>query len=425
MKKMLCIPLILALVSSLMLGVSFASQGAFSDVPEKGWAAPYITDLYDKGYISGYPDGSFKPESPVRIDEFIAMTMRALGHTLAPTDKGWAAPYVEKAMALGVIEKEMFYYEKYRGYRQDLDDYTKNITREQMASVIVRAIALSEQRPGDELDLFVRGDIYDFAQIDPHFIEDVYDSYKMGIVTGTPEKMFMPQGTATRAQAAAVITKVYNKGFRKPFVKREGAYCEIPSGGIRFNENVKFTIPIFAPVHNGQELIEIVDIAKIMDKAHEQGISEGKGYTYWGGVKAGFGSTGYQTKAFYDGIYDDPDPREQSFLFAERMDFAFSLQLDDLSSKYRPYDMSVWKKQHYDKSVYKTYSEFYLDRYGHVIKPIFDYLFEAEAEKAWKLFVTALDYNGEVKRIQTTINGRYFDMVYDFKGVSPVISLKH
>jgi len=68
------------------LGVGEAAQYAagttkFTDVPADHWAAGYINVAVDVGVISGYPDGTFKPENPVTFAEAIKMIVAALGYT--------------------------------------------------------------------------------------------------------------------------------------------------------------------------------------------------------------------------------------------------------------------------------------------------------------------------------------------------------
>lgn len=64
---------------TLLSGTPALAASSFSDVPESNWAAPAITFMMDKQVISGYADGTFKPEKPVTKAEFIHMF-----HTLFP-----------------------------------------------------------------------------------------------------------------------------------------------------------------------------------------------------------------------------------------------------------------------------------------------------------------------------------------------------
>ena len=50
----------------------------FSDVPETHWAAPYIASAVEKGYISGYGGGIFKPENQITRAETVKIVNRML-----------------------------------------------------------------------------------------------------------------------------------------------------------------------------------------------------------------------------------------------------------------------------------------------------------------------------------------------------------
>ena len=50
----------------------------FSDVKENYWAYKFISSAEDKGWISGYPDGTFKPEKNITRAEVVSSTNRIL-----------------------------------------------------------------------------------------------------------------------------------------------------------------------------------------------------------------------------------------------------------------------------------------------------------------------------------------------------------
>lgn len=60
---------------------TFIYVQTFSDVKSNDWFSRYVTYAKSKGWISGYPDGSFKPNLAVSKQEWSAMLMNALGYT--------------------------------------------------------------------------------------------------------------------------------------------------------------------------------------------------------------------------------------------------------------------------------------------------------------------------------------------------------
>ncbi|MDQ0508014.1 hypothetical protein QO008_000458 [Peptoniphilus ivorii] len=69
---------IAAALAVLMLLPSAVYAKNFSDIGGH-WSAPYVRTLSDMGIVSGYGDGSFRPNGTVSKAEFFAMVNRAAG----------------------------------------------------------------------------------------------------------------------------------------------------------------------------------------------------------------------------------------------------------------------------------------------------------------------------------------------------------
>jgi parallel beta-helix repeat protein len=54
---------------------------AFKDVPTGYWAKPYIEALASQNFIAGFPDGTFKPNEPVTRAQFATIVTKALNPT--------------------------------------------------------------------------------------------------------------------------------------------------------------------------------------------------------------------------------------------------------------------------------------------------------------------------------------------------------
>jgi hypothetical protein len=59
--------------------------GTFSDVPATHWASEQILSAATKGWISGYPDGTFRPENQIKRSEVVALVNRMLNRQLDQT----------------------------------------------------------------------------------------------------------------------------------------------------------------------------------------------------------------------------------------------------------------------------------------------------------------------------------------------------
>lgn len=60
-------------VASLNIFAPALAQSNFPDVEPNYWAQPFIERLAAQNIISGYPDGTFRPEQPLDRDEFAAL----------------------------------------------------------------------------------------------------------------------------------------------------------------------------------------------------------------------------------------------------------------------------------------------------------------------------------------------------------------
>ena len=107
----------------------------FADVPANQWYANAVMTLAGKGIISGYPDGTFKPNAPITRAEFVTMAMN-----FANAEKGTACSFPD-------VPQNMWYYGAIAGATQNgwISGYPdgtfgpdRYITRAEVTSVINR-----------------------------------------------------------------------------------------------------------------------------------------------------------------------------------------------------------------------------------------------------------------------------------------------
>lgn len=107
----------------------------FTDVPANQWYAKAVMTLAGKGVISGYPDGTFKPDASITRAEFVAMAMN-----FANAEKGTACSFPD-------VPQNMWYYGAIAGATQNgwISGYPdgtfgpdRYITRAEVTSVINR-----------------------------------------------------------------------------------------------------------------------------------------------------------------------------------------------------------------------------------------------------------------------------------------------
>ena len=75
----------------------------FSDVPQNYWASGYVAAIADQGVISGFTDGTFKPNNPVTYAQMIKLLVCAWGYEDEALQKGgYPNGYVAIAEQYGI-----------------------------------------------------------------------------------------------------------------------------------------------------------------------------------------------------------------------------------------------------------------------------------------------------------------------------------
>ena len=67
------------LLTLLVLLSALPVQGEFSDMPAGSWYREAVTLMAEEGLLSGYPDGSFRPDASITAAEFVTITARCAG----------------------------------------------------------------------------------------------------------------------------------------------------------------------------------------------------------------------------------------------------------------------------------------------------------------------------------------------------------
>jgi hypothetical protein len=68
------------------------------------WAEGYIKYCYATGIVSGYPDGTFKPENPVTGNELCQIMLNILGYEIDTTNTPWATAVLAKSNSIGLLK---------------------------------------------------------------------------------------------------------------------------------------------------------------------------------------------------------------------------------------------------------------------------------------------------------------------------------
>lgn len=191
---------IIALVMCLIMSLTtyaYANESQINDY-EGHWAQETIEKWINSGKVSGYPDGSYKPDNRVTRAEFVKMVNGIIDFSKLSevkyndvTSNDWYYDYIGVAQNLGYIS----------GYSETKFGPNDYITREQAASIISRIQYLTDNLDGVE-------NFKDNDKISDWAIKSVGAAAEAGFIKGYPDGNFKPSGTLSRAEALTMIDNV-------------------------------------------------------------------------------------------------------------------------------------------------------------------------------------------------------------------------
>lgn len=203
----------LCLCFSLLLPTPVLGVKNFNDV--KGhWANTYISSLTAKGYLNGYPDGTFKPDHTMTRAEFVTALITSLGiapaepssNSFSDTKNHWARKYIEEAVDRDILIPSEFP----AGFGPD-----QEILRSQAAALLIRAMGLY---PSSAPLNFTDSNDVDRSMYRNH-IKAINTE---GVMAGFPDGSFKPYQAMTRAQVCTVLVKMLEKQGSLPVVNGNG-----------------------------------------------------------------------------------------------------------------------------------------------------------------------------------------------------------
>ena len=74
----------------------------YPDVPASHWAAPYVEAAVAAGYVTGYLDGTFRPDSQIQLVEGVSMVLSLLGYTNEDFSGAWGSGQMAKYQSLNL-----------------------------------------------------------------------------------------------------------------------------------------------------------------------------------------------------------------------------------------------------------------------------------------------------------------------------------
>lgn len=172
----------------------------FSDVPDDYWAKPQIQSLLTINVVSGFPDGSFRPNEPITRAELAAQLQKVFEHKAKQTrvkykditQDYWAAQAINQVSESGFL----------RGYPGEVFQPEQKVPRVQV--LVALASGLNLNLPSQSAGMIKQ--YKDAKDIPKYAIQKVAAATQNRLVVNYPDRTLLnPNQPATRAEVAVMI----------------------------------------------------------------------------------------------------------------------------------------------------------------------------------------------------------------------------
>lgn len=176
----------------------------FKDI-QKHWAKDEIEVLASRKITLGKSADKYVPEDKLTRAEFAVLLVRTLNIPTQPykgifydvTEKqSWSVLEIEAANRAGIV----------KGVSAGQFNPQEQITREQMATMIIRAIQYKDENLVTELPL--NKPFSDHGKISEYAKEAVLQATSLGIIKGKTSTTFAPKDKTTRAESAVMLYRL-------------------------------------------------------------------------------------------------------------------------------------------------------------------------------------------------------------------------
>jgi len=201
------------------------AAGQFTDVAQSAWYAPSVAAVCRRGVMEG-AGSRFLPNDHLTWAQAAAIAARlhAIYHDTAvekSASGAWYEPYLRYARQNQLLPA---------GCPEGAAVNTAQITREQIAGLFAGVLAAGD------LPAVNDSPIPDLGEVSPEYADAVQAMYRAGVMTGKDGGRFDPDGLATRAEIAAIVTRLLCPAQRvcrdsRMDAAMEGQWSNLSDGG--------------------------------------------------------------------------------------------------------------------------------------------------------------------------------------------------
>lgn len=198
--------------------------GTFSDVKSDFWAAGAIQQAAGMGFVSGFPDGTFRPQQNLTRVQALVSLVSGLGLTGGNTnllvfysDRASIPSYATEAIATATARGLVVNYPN----PEQLEPM-RNITRAEVSALIYQALVATRRANAIASSYIVSPEPFNdsFTDIQNHWAADfIRVLANLNLVAGFADGSFQPDTPINRAQYASLLVRMFNPKLIRPTVQ--------------------------------------------------------------------------------------------------------------------------------------------------------------------------------------------------------------
>lgn len=193
-KRLMSGALSIALALTMVSTSAFAVSVEFTDVPSSHWASSSISEMADKGIMSGIGNNLFAPSNTLTGAEFVTMIVRHFYEDKLGTEgEKWYSEFMDAAKSANILT----------GTNVTAEGTINRYDMAQLMYNVLKAEGITTSSLSDT------SKVADWASVPSIYRDAVSVCYNMGMLTGVDNKgTFNGTGVMDRAQAAVVMDRL-------------------------------------------------------------------------------------------------------------------------------------------------------------------------------------------------------------------------
>lgn len=193
----------------------------FNDIPPNFWAAPAVAAAASMGFISGFPDGTFRPGQNITKVQALVSIVNGLKLTGGNpnilsifSDRAQIPSYAASAVAVATQNLIVVNYPQ-----ADQLEPQRDITRAEVAALIYQGLVTQGNLKPITSPYIVNPDpdTPSFIDLKGHWAEDFIRALvSLNLTSGFADGTYQPDKPMTRAQYAALVAGAFNPTSKRP-----------------------------------------------------------------------------------------------------------------------------------------------------------------------------------------------------------------